>query len=339
MVKLFGTGRDTGETQVWSLDGTRIRGRNNVVDENGNPTRIGPPWSIAGVSDVDGNGNSDLIWYNGDTGETQIWSLDGTRIRGRNNVVDENGNPTASDRPGASPASATSTATETPTSSGTTATPARPRSGPWTARGSAAVTTWSTRTATHPHRTALEHRRRQRRRRQRKLRPHLVQQRHRRDPDLVPGRHADTAAYRGRRERQAHPASDHPGASPASATSTATETPTSSGTTATPARPRSGPWTARGSAAVTTWSTRTATPPASDHPGASPVREVRSLGHGSCCCDAGRPLSRPGRSAVLVLRAQWTVESRPGGEAPGTGNIAAGHPGIAGQGSPTSRSQ
>lgn len=34
---------------------------------------------------------NDIIWYNSQTGETQIWLMDGHRLAGRATVVDEGG--------------------------------------------------------------------------------------------------------------------------------------------------------------------------------------------------------------------------------------------------------
>src|SRR3990172_6671045 len=81
----------TGETQMWFMDSNRLVGRGTVVDESGTFIPIGPPFSIVGVGDMNGNGKADLVWYNSQTGETQIWFMDGDRLVGRGTVVDESG--------------------------------------------------------------------------------------------------------------------------------------------------------------------------------------------------------------------------------------------------------
>lgn len=43
---------DTGETQLWFMDGHRIASRATVVDENGQFIPIGPPFSIKGAGDL-----------------------------------------------------------------------------------------------------------------------------------------------------------------------------------------------------------------------------------------------------------------------------------------------
>ncbi len=82
---------ESGETQIWFMNDNRLVSRGTVVDENGNFIPIGPPWSIVGVGDMNGNGKSDIVWYNSQSGETQIWFMDGNRLVNRGTVVDEGG--------------------------------------------------------------------------------------------------------------------------------------------------------------------------------------------------------------------------------------------------------
>jgi FG-GAP-like repeat len=83
---------ESGETQIWSMNDNRLVSRGTVVDESGNFIPIGPPWSIVGVGDMNGNGKSDIVWYNSESGETQIWFMNDNRLVSRGTVVDESGN-------------------------------------------------------------------------------------------------------------------------------------------------------------------------------------------------------------------------------------------------------
>jgi hypothetical protein len=82
----------TGETQIWFMDQERIRRRGTVIDESGNAIFIGPPFRIVACADMDRDGNADIIWYNSQTGETQIWFMDRERLVSRGTVIDEAGN-------------------------------------------------------------------------------------------------------------------------------------------------------------------------------------------------------------------------------------------------------
>jgi len=80
------------ETQIWLMRGSERIGRSTVVDATG-PTHIGAPWRIVGSADFNLDRHSDLLWYNTNTGETQLWFLAGARLADRATVVDERGNP------------------------------------------------------------------------------------------------------------------------------------------------------------------------------------------------------------------------------------------------------
>lgn len=83
----------TGETQLWFMDGARLAGRATVVAETGSPIYIGPPWSIVGTNDMNGDRQSDIVWHNSATGETQIWFMNAHKLIGRATVLGENGSP------------------------------------------------------------------------------------------------------------------------------------------------------------------------------------------------------------------------------------------------------
>jgi hypothetical protein len=80
----------TSALQFWYMDGAKIKGRNGVVDEQGNVIRVGAPWQIAGVSGV--AGDAAILWHNSVSNDLQFWYMDGAKIKGRNGVLDEQGN-------------------------------------------------------------------------------------------------------------------------------------------------------------------------------------------------------------------------------------------------------
>ncbi len=77
----------TNETQIWFMNKHKVTGRATVVDENGSPIFVGPPWSIVGTHE------REIVWHNSSSNETQIWFMDGHRVTGRATVVDENDRP------------------------------------------------------------------------------------------------------------------------------------------------------------------------------------------------------------------------------------------------------
>ncbi|MFD6440232.1 FG-GAP repeat domain-containing protein [Peribacillus sp. NPDC060186] len=83
----------TNETQIWYMDGHRVVGRGTVLGEDGSPVYVGGTWSIVGVSDMNDDGKSDIVWHNSSTNETQIWFMNGHRVVSRGTVLGENGSP------------------------------------------------------------------------------------------------------------------------------------------------------------------------------------------------------------------------------------------------------
>jgi hypothetical protein len=80
----------SNDLQFWFMNGSQIKGRNGVVDESGNGIQVGPPWNIAGVAGLaDANA---ILWRNSASKDLQFWFMSGSQIKGRNGVVDENGN-------------------------------------------------------------------------------------------------------------------------------------------------------------------------------------------------------------------------------------------------------
>jgi hypothetical protein len=73
------------------MDGFQVSSRATVLGPDGKPTYIGPPFSIVGVGDFNGDGKADIVWHNSATGETQIWLMNGARVSSRATVLGETG--------------------------------------------------------------------------------------------------------------------------------------------------------------------------------------------------------------------------------------------------------
>lgn len=73
------------------MERERCTGRATVIGEDGKPALVGPPFSIVGTGDFTGDGVTDIVWHNSDTGEVQLWFTKGGRVTGRATVLGEDG--------------------------------------------------------------------------------------------------------------------------------------------------------------------------------------------------------------------------------------------------------
>jgi hypothetical protein len=78
----------TGETQIWFMKRNQLTGRATVLGEDDKAALVGLPWSIVGTGDF-GDVNSDILWHNASTGETQIWFVDKAHVVKRATVLGE----------------------------------------------------------------------------------------------------------------------------------------------------------------------------------------------------------------------------------------------------------
>jgi hypothetical protein len=66
----------SGAVTAWLMDGiTRIGVRAIASDASAIPA-----WHLRVATDVDGDGNTDLIWENQDTGQLAVWLMQGTTV-------------------------------------------------------------------------------------------------------------------------------------------------------------------------------------------------------------------------------------------------------------------
>ncbi|MEO5765594.1 MAG: FG-GAP-like repeat-containing protein [Casimicrobiaceae bacterium] len=62
----------TGDVNVWFLDGTAVKPTSGSIAAI-NPAR----WQFAGTGDIDGDGNSDIVWRDATTGDVYVWFMNG----------------------------------------------------------------------------------------------------------------------------------------------------------------------------------------------------------------------------------------------------------------------
>ena len=67
---------DTGSLYVWYLRGLVKRSGSALTPARPSDAR----WRIARVSDLDGDGDPDILWHHPRTGELYVWSLDGVVV-------------------------------------------------------------------------------------------------------------------------------------------------------------------------------------------------------------------------------------------------------------------
>jgi Cysteine-rich secretory protein family/FG-GAP-like repeat len=65
----------TGQLYVWLMNGTSLVSSGTPGSE-----AQGTGWTIAGVGDFNGDGDADIVWSNGQTGQVFVWLMNGTSL-------------------------------------------------------------------------------------------------------------------------------------------------------------------------------------------------------------------------------------------------------------------
>jgi FG-GAP-like repeat len=69
----------TGALVLWQMNGATIGSSTNVTS-GGVAVKPDASWSVAGIGDLNGDGNSDVIWRNSNTGEVTAWFMNGSTV-------------------------------------------------------------------------------------------------------------------------------------------------------------------------------------------------------------------------------------------------------------------
>jgi hypothetical protein len=65
----------TGAVNLWLMNGATIAANDYVGSVGANSA-----WTIQGVGDYGGNGNTDILWRNGATGAVDLWLMNGPQL-------------------------------------------------------------------------------------------------------------------------------------------------------------------------------------------------------------------------------------------------------------------
>ncbi|MGI0026125.1 MAG: FG-GAP repeat domain-containing protein, partial [Nitrososphaera sp.] len=72
---LFWHNSNTGDISAWLMNGDRVSQYTSYDDV---PFSSG--WHLRGFGDFNGDGKTNLFWYNSNTGETSAWLMNGDRV-------------------------------------------------------------------------------------------------------------------------------------------------------------------------------------------------------------------------------------------------------------------
>jgi len=75
---------NTGETHIWKINAATMTAQSSAV-LSVVPSSSG--WSVSGTGDFDGDGDSDILWRNSNTGETHIWKINAATMTAQSSAV------------------------------------------------------------------------------------------------------------------------------------------------------------------------------------------------------------------------------------------------------------
>jgi hypothetical protein len=70
----------SGELDLWAMNGSVITNSSQITDSLGHTIRPDTSWTMVGDGDFNGDGTSDLLWRNQNTGAMAEWLMNGSTI-------------------------------------------------------------------------------------------------------------------------------------------------------------------------------------------------------------------------------------------------------------------
>jgi hypothetical protein len=75
----------TNETELWEMNGTTIAAA-SIGTSTMLPRQATPLWQAIGVNDFNGDGKADLLWQNQQSGEVELWTMNGSNVQNRTSL-------------------------------------------------------------------------------------------------------------------------------------------------------------------------------------------------------------------------------------------------------------
>jgi serralysin len=91
-IAFFGGADTTGQFGLWATNGTAAGEVDTWIMANGHQVGgvilsfVSTAWQFAGISDVNGDGTSDVTWRNSSTGEVDTWLIANDHVSGGNAI-------------------------------------------------------------------------------------------------------------------------------------------------------------------------------------------------------------------------------------------------------------